>query len=63
MNILTSRMGIQSTIESVWFDNGRLAYRIRLSSVTMPLEDIVRQVEQNGWTMKITGNKFDEEKK
>lgn len=45
----------------VWFDNGRLSFRIRLSSITMPLEDIVRQVEQNGWTMKVTGNKFDEE--
>ena len=27
----------------VWFDNGRLAFRIRLSFVTMPFEDIVRQ--------------------
>ncbi|MBQ2622343.1 MAG: hypothetical protein IJF84_13470 [Thermoguttaceae bacterium] len=45
----------------VWFDNGRLAFRIRLSFVTMPFEDIVRQVEQNGWSMKVTGNRFDED--
>ena len=39
MNILTSRMGIQSTIESVWFDNGRIFIRTNTGAVhSRPLE-------------------------
>lgn len=45
----------------VWFDKGRLSFRFRLGGVTMGMSDILHQVNDNGWTWKVIGNRFDED--
>lgn len=46
----------------VWFDKGKLAYRIKMSVVTLDLYNVLHFVESAGWEIRVVGNRFDEEK-
>ena len=45
----------------VWFDKEKTAYKIHVGGITVSLGEIEKKVEESGWIITVTGNRFDED--
>ena len=45
----------------IWFDKPKTTYKIQVGAAIVSLGEIIKEVEEHGWIVRVVGNKFDED--